>query len=74
MSTWLLTKIYSFDENCCGCAFHLMEICGTSVYILFISSKWLGIVQTNLETLIKDSVRSFSHIYTQNLKYLRMRN
>ena len=40
-------------------------------YCLYLQN---GLELTNLETLIKDSVRSFSHIYTQNLKYLRMRN
>ena len=37
--------------------------CGNLFYILFISSKWLGVISPNFEALIKGSVATFLHPY-----------
>ena len=51
-----------------------IPIRGNSVYILFISSKRLGIFKLNFDTLIICSVETFSHHYTEKLKRLRIHN
>ena len=47
---------------------------GNSVDILFVSSKWLGVLYVIFVTLIEGLVRTFLHFYAQRLKHLCMLN